>query len=231
MFYHFGPWDLIPIPGLLLALYAQFRLKALYAKYHDVRQSQGMTGVEVARAILDRAGLRNVSIEPCEGELTDHYDPRKRVLRLSGGNFNCSSLSAIGVAAHEAGHALQHKEKYTPLEWRMAIVSGTNFATNAGVILFTIGLFIQPSMGQVVMKIGIWLFSAIVIFQLITLPVEFDASARARKALATLGLVDGKEGEAIRKVLGAAALTYVAALVTAMLQLLRMIAIAQARRR
>lgn len=220
-------YDLIPIPGFLLALYAQFRLRSLYAKYQAVPQSRGATGAEVAQAILDQAGIRNVKIEPCEGELTDHYDPRARVLRLSAANFQTSSLSAIGVAAHEAGHAIQHKEKYAPLDMRMAIVGVTGFATNAGMILFMIGLFIQSG---ILLQIGIWCYSAIVAFQLITLPVEFDASARAKRVLADLGFVNQEEGEAIKKVLGAAALTYVAALAVALLELFRMILIANRRR-
>ncbi len=222
-FYYFGWWDLIPIPGFLLALYAQIKLRSLYAKYRDVPQSQGMTGAQVAQAILNHAGIRHISIEPCEGELTDHYDPKKHVLCLSEENFRTSSLSAIGVAAHEAGHAIQHKEKYAPLEARMAVVGMTGFATNSGMILFMIGLFIRSG---ILLQIGIWLYSAIVVFQLITLPVEIDASARAKKVLANLGFVNREEGEAIKKVLGAAALTYVAGLATAMLELLKMILLA-----
>ncbi len=223
MFFHFGWWDLLPIPGFLLALYAQFKLKSLYAKYHDVPQSRGMTGAEVAQAILDHANIRDVSIEPCEGELTDHYDPRERVLRLSEANFRTSSLSAIGVAAHEAGHAIQHKERYAPLEMRMSIVGMTGIATNAGMILFFVGMIFRSGL---LLQIGIWCYSAIVVFQLITLPVEFDASARAKRVLADLGFVNAEEGVAIKRVLGAAALTYVAALATALLQLLRMILMA-----
>ncbi len=219
MFY-FGWFDLIPIPGFILALYAQFKLRSVYAKYQDVPQSRGMTGAEVAREILDHAGLTQVQIEPIAGELTDHYDPRDRVLRLSESNFQVSSLSAIGVAAHEAGHALQHKEKYAPLEARMAIVGITGFATNAGMILFMIGYMFRSGW---MLQVGIWLYSAIVVFQFITLPVEYDASARAKRVLADLGFVNREEGEAIKKVLGAAALTYVAGLASALLQLLRMI--------
>ncbi|MCC7518013.1 MAG: zinc metallopeptidase [Verrucomicrobiae bacterium] len=226
MFY-FGWWDLIPIPGFLLALYAQFKLRGLYAKYHDVPQSRGLTGAEVAQAILDRAGIANVAIEPCAGELTDHYDPKNRVLRLSEPNFRSSSLSAIGVAAHEAGHAIQHKERYAPLEMRMSIVGATQLATSAGMILFLVGLFLHSGL---MLQIGIWCYSAIVIFQLITLPVEYDASRRAKLVLAEIGLVNRDEGEAIRKVLGAAALTYVAGLATALLELIRMIALANAAR-
>jgi Zn-dependent membrane protease YugP len=226
--FQFYIWDLLPIPGFILALYAQFRLKALYSRYVDVPQSRGMTGAEVARAILDSEGIRNVEIEECPGELTDHYDPRARVLRLSSANFQTSSIAAIGVAAHEAGHAIQHKEKYAPLEIRMSIVGVTNIATNAGWILFFAGfLFSIP----ILLHVGIWLYSAMVIFHAITLPVEFNASARAKQVLARLGMVSGEEGEAIRKMLGAAALTYVAALAVSLLELLRMILIANQRDR
>jgi Zn-dependent membrane protease YugP len=252
MFY-FGWWDIFPIIGFLFALYAQFKLKGLYSKYHEMSQSRGMTGADVAQAILNNAGIStyavreldgsspreetsrsdrmSVGIGMCPGVLTDHYDPRNRILRLSEENFRTSSISAIGVAAHEAGHALQHKEKYALLEMRMSIVGVTGFATNAGMILFMIGLFFHSGMSSTLMQAGIWLYSAIVVFQLITLPVEYDASARAKKALAGLGLVNQEEGEAIRKMLGAAALTYVAALAVAMFELLRMIALANSRDR
>jgi len=222
---------LIPIPGFLMALWAQFKLKGLYAKYHEIPQSKGMTGAEVAQAILDSAGVRDVTIEPCPGQLTDHYDPRNRVLRLSEENFRTSSLSAIGIAAHEAGHAIQHKEKYFPLEMRMSIVGVTGFATNAGMILFMIGLFVHPGLGQKLMQIGIWCYSAIVGFQLITLPVEYNASARAKKVLMNLGFVNREESVAINKMLNAAALTYVAALATALLELIKMIVMANSRNR
>ncbi len=226
----FFDWTFIIIlPGALLSFYAMIKLRSLYAKYQDVPQSNGMTGAEVAQAILDHAGIRDVAIESCAGELTDHYDPRNKVLRLSQANFQTSSLSAIGVAAHEAGHAIQHKEKYAPLDMRMAIVGVTNFASIGGPVLFMIGLFFHSGL---LLQIGIWLFSAIVVFQLITLPVEFDASARAKRILTDLGFVNREEGEIIKKMLNAAALTYVAALVTAILHLLRMILIAnQARNR
>lgn len=223
-FFHW--WDFIPVPGLLIALYAQFKLRSLYSKYRDIPQSNGMTGAEVAQAILDKSGIRDVAIESCHGELTDHYDPKNKVLRLSEANFQTSSLSAIGVAAHEAGHAIQHKEKYAPLEIRMSIVGVTGFATNAGMILFFIGFIFSQGGFGVLMQLGIWLYSAIVVFQLITLPVEYDASARAKRVLADLGFVNQEEGVAIKKMLGAAALTYVAALAVAILELLKMIVMA-----
>jgi uncharacterized protein len=225
--YHYHWSHLLVLPGFLLGLYAMFRLRSLYARYQNVPQSKGVTGAEVAQAILDHEGIRNVSIEPCDGHLTDHYDPKNRVLRLSEANFKSSSLSAIGVAAHEAGHAIQHKEKYAPLEMRMSIIGITGIGSSLSPIIFFVGfLFHSPFM----LQLGIWLFSAVVVFQLITLPVEFDASARAKKVLADLGFINRDEEIAIRKVLNAAALTYVAALVTAMLELLRMIIMANQQR-
>jgi Zn-dependent membrane protease YugP len=217
----------LSIPFLILGgaigLIAMLRLQSTYAKYKNVPQSRGLTGAEVAQAILDKAGIRDVSIEPCPGRLTDHYDPRARILRLSEDNFHTSSIAAIGVAAHEAGHALQHQEKYLPLELRMSVVGITNFSSGAAPLIFALGFFLHmPSM----LQIGIWLYSAIVVFQLITLPVEYDASSRAKRVLADLGLVNREEGEAIRKMLSAAALTYVAALITAILQLIDMIFVA-----
>lgn len=228
MFYHFGWYDLLPIPGVLLALYAQFKMRSLYAKYQDVPQSRNMTGAQVAQAILEHEGIRDVQIEMCEGELTDHYDPRDKVLRLSQANFETSSLSAIGVAAHEAGHAIQHQQKYAPLEMRMSIVGVTNIGSIGGPILFMLGFLFHSG---ILLQIGIWLYSAIVVFQLVTLPVEFDASSRAKRVLADLGFVNREEGDAIKKVLGAAALTYVAAMATAALELVKMIALANMARR
>ncbi|MDD2708278.1 MAG: zinc metallopeptidase [Verrucomicrobiae bacterium] len=225
--YMFHWYELVPIPGVLLGFYAMFKLRSLYSKYQNVPQSKGMTGAEVAQAILDKAGVREVRIEGCEGELTDHYDPRGKVLRLSEANFRTSSLAAIGVAAHEAGHAIQHHVKYAPLETRMAVVGVTNFASISAPILFMIGMFMHSG---ILLQIGIWLFSAIVVFQAITLPVEFNASARAKRVLLEMGIVSRDEEEIVKKLLNAAALTYVAGLVTAALELLKMILYANLQR-
>lgn len=220
-FFHWS--HLIAVPGILLGLFAMFRMKSLFAKYQNVPQSLGMTGEEVAKAILERAGIRDVAIESCPGHLTDHYDPKNKVLRLSEDNFRTSSLAAIGVAAHEAGHAIQDHEKYALLGARMAIVGVTNIGSMASPLIFMAGFWFRNGM---LLNLGIFLFLGIVIFQLVTLPVEFDASARAKKMLNRFGFVNPEEGKIISKLLNAAALTYVAALVTALLELVRMFVLA-----
>jgi Zn-dependent membrane protease YugP len=237
MFYSFDPlfW-LIALPGLLLGLYAQFKLSSTYGKYMRVPADSGLTGAQAARRILDDAGLINVPVEEIPGNLTDHFDPKRGALFLSSANFNERSLSAVGVAAHEAGHALQKQMGYVPLNFRMAIVPVTNFATNAsGLIL--VGSVILRSMHMIagpmfshLMTLGIVLFAITALFQAITLPVEFDASRRAKEQLFRLGIVNGNERAAVSQVLSAAALTYVAALVTALLHLLYWVAVARDRR-
>lgn len=215
----------ILIPGLILSLIASIRVRSTYAKFSEVGNSKNITGRAAARRILDSAGLQNVTIEPVAGSLTDHYDPRSYVLRLSEGVYDSSSISAIGIAAHEAGHAIQHARHYSPLVIRNAIVSVVNIATSASWIIFLIGLFFNNSTGLMLMNLGILLFLGAVIFQLITLPVEYNASARAVEQLGSLGLGDNEDLNGVRKVLSAAALTYVAALLMALLQLFRLIAL------
>jgi Zn-dependent membrane protease YugP len=224
------------IPGLLLGMYAQYRLSSAYGKYMRVPAQSGLTGAQAARRILDNAGLQHVPVEEIPGNLTDHYDPRKEALFLSSPNFNERSLAAVGVAAHEAGHALQKQVGYAPLNFRMAIVPVTNFASRASyfilmgsVILRSLGM-IAGSMFSHLMALGIVLFAIVALFQAITLPVEFDASRRAKEQLFRLGIVSGDERGAVSEVLSAAALTYVAGLVTALLQLLYWISIARNRR-
>jgi Zn-dependent membrane protease YugP len=236
MFYFDPLYLLFAIPGLLLGLYAQFKLSSTYGKYMRVPADSGLTGAQAARRILDDAGLHNVPVEEIPGNLTDHYDPKKEALFLSSANFHERSLSAIGVAAHEAGHALQKQVGYAPLNFRMAIVPVTNFATSASyfilmgsVFLRYMGVIAGPMFSHL-MTLGIVLFAIVALFQAITLPVEYDASRRAKEQLFRLGLVSGGERAAVSKVLGAAALTYVAALVTAMLQLLYWITVARDRR-
>lgn len=237
MMYSFDPlWWLLAIPGLLLGLYAQIKLSSVYSKYMRVGVQSGMSGAEAAREILDNAGLTDIPVEEIPGQLTDHYDPRKRALFLSTNNFHERSLSAVGVAAHESGHALQQQAAYAPLSVRMAIVPVTNFASTASYLIL-MGSFILRSMHFItgatfsnLMTLGIVLFAVVALFQLITLPVEFDASRRAKEQLTRLDIVSAGESPAIRKVLSAAAMTYVAALVTALLQLLYWIAVARDRR-
>lgn len=216
---------LILIPGILFSIFASIKVRTTYKKYSKIGNSKNITGRAAARRILDSAGLSNVKIEPVGGNLTDHYDPRAYVLRLSEGVYDSTSVAAIGIAAHEAGHAIQHARQYSPVVIRNAIVPVVNIATNASWIIFLIGLFFNNDTGWVLMNIGIFLFLGAVIFQIITLPVEYNASSRAVAELGSLNLGDGQDLKGVRKVLGAAALTYVAALLMALLQLFRLIAL------
>jgi len=236
---YFDPlYFLFLIPGLLLGLYAQFKLSGTYRKYMLVPASSGLSGAQAARRILDGSGLMDVSVQEIPGNLTDHFDPKKRALFLSSSNFNERSLAAVGVAAHEAGHALQQQAAYGPMNVRMAIVPVTNFATQAsGLILagsfFLYSMrFISGPMLSHLLTVGIILFAIVALFQAITLPVEFDASRRAKEQLFRLGIVNGDDERAgVSQVLSAAALTYVAGLVTALLQLAYWISVATRSRR
>jgi uncharacterized protein len=219
-------WWLV-IPGVLLGLYAQIRLSSTYNHYVRVGTASGVTGAQAARQILDQAGLYNVEVHEVGGHLTDHYDPRKRGLFLSSENFHGHSLAAVGVAAHEAGHALQHQAAYAPLQMRMALVPITQFASVAYGGIMLLGLVLGAF--SMFLGIVIALFLVITAFQLITLPVEFDASRRAKERLFQLGLVQSAERSGVSKVLNAAALTYVAALVTAVLQLMQFVMLARDR--
>ncbi|MGD0085740.1 MAG: zinc metallopeptidase [Verrucomicrobiota bacterium] len=213
------------IPGLLLGIWAQLKLSHAYGKYSQVPVDSGMTGAEAAREILDRAGLNNVPVEEVPGHLTDHYDPTKRALFLSSNNFHGQTVAAVGVAAHEAGHALQHQAAYGLFNFRMAIVPITQFASMAYMGIFFVGIFL--GLLKVVLPIIIVIFAVITLFQLVTLPVEYDASRRAKEQLFRLGLVHEHERAGVSKVLDAAALTYVAALVSAVLNLLYYITMAR----
>lgn len=217
----------VAIPGVLLGLYAQFRLMSVYGKYARIGTASGLSGAAAARAILNQAGLTQVEVGEVPGHLTDHYDPMRRALFLSSENFHGTSIAAVGVAAHEAGHALQHKEAYAPLQWRMALVPVTRFASAAYMGIFLLG--IVSGLFMKFLGIIIAIFTVIALFQLITLPVEFDASRRAKAQLQRLGLIDGREAPHVGKVLNAAALTYVAALVTSLLELLQWVMIARSR--
>jgi hypothetical protein len=216
------------LPGLLIGLWAQMKLRSAFGKYSQVPVESGLTGAQAARRILDDAGLTDVPVAEVEGHLTDHYDPTKRALFLSSDNFHGNSIAAVGVAAHESGHALQHQAAYAMLNLRMALVPITQFSSSAyGIILF-LG-WIMHGM-NFALPIIIVLFSVITLFQLITLPVEYDASARAKAQLFRLGLVREDERAGVAKVLNAAALTYVAALVTSVLTLLYYISAARGSR-
>lgn len=215
-------WWWLFIPGLLLALYAQVRLSSTYNKYINVGLASGLSGAEAAREILDRSGLSDMPVEEVAGHLTDHYDPLKKALFLSSENYHGRSLAAVGVAAHEAGHALQHKAAYAPLHIRMALVPITNFASQAAMWMGLLGYFMALSK---LALLGVIVFGVLTLFQLVTLPVEFDASSRAKKQLLSLGLIHRDEGHAVSKVLNAAALTYVAAMLQSLLTLLHFILI------
>ena len=230
MFNLFDPvYWLFAIPGLLLGIWAQIKLHHAYGKYSQVPVESGMSGAEAAREILDRAGLASVPVEEIPGRLSDHYDPTKRALFLSSDNFNGRTVAAVGVAAHESGHALQHQAAYGLFNFRMAIVPITQFANTAYVGILLIGMFM--GLLKIVLPIIIATFAVMTLFQLITLPVEYDASRRAKEQLFRLGLVHEQERAGVSKVLDAAALTYVAALVSSMLTLLYYITLARDSRR
>ena len=220
---------LFAIPGLLIGIWAQIKLSSAYGKYSHVPVESGMTGAEAAREILDRAGLNNVPVGEVPGRLSDHYDPAKRALFLSSDIFHGQTVAAVGVAAHEAGHALQHQAAYGLFNFRMAIVPVTQFASMAYMGVFFVGIFL--GLLKIVLPIIIVIFAVITLFQLVTLPVEYDASRRAKEQLFRLGLVHENERAGVSKVLDAAALTYVAALVSSMLTLLYYITLARGSRR
>jgi len=224
MYYGYGydPTFIFLIPAMIFAFYAQTKITSTFNKFLRIRNSNGYTGYEVARRILDANGLYNVPIEMVRGHLTDHYDPRSRVLRLSPDVYNGTSIASAGVAAHECGHAVQHSESYVPLTVRNAIAPIASIGSQAAWFLIFIAFVLNMMQ---LFDLGIYLFSAVVLFQIITLPVEYNASRRAIIALEEYGLVPRDEVYGARKVLSAAALTYVAATVTAVLQLLRLLLI------
>ncbi len=229
MFFWDYTWFLL-IPPLILALYAQARVRSTYGRYSRVPASSKLTAAQVARQILDTRGAQNVAIEKIPGQLSDNYDPRKKVLRLSEAVYDSNSLAALGVAAHEAGHAIQHHERYSPLAIRNAIFPVASIGSTLAFPLFFIGfLFSQKRGPSVLMDIGILLFAGAVFFSVITLPVEFNASRRAMAVLEERGYLSRTEMDGARKVLNAAALTYVAATAMAVMQLVRMILIRDSR--
>jgi Zn-dependent membrane protease YugP len=226
--FFFWDWTLILlVPALLLGVYAQIRVSSTFNRFAQVPAAGGLTGAEGARRILDANGLQGVSIEMVSGRLSDHYDPRGKVLRLSEEVGGRNSLASLGVAAHEVGHALQDAAGYAPMKIRSTLVPAANIGSNVGFILFFIGLIMGRN--PVIMNIGIVLFSVAVLFTIITLPVELNASRRAMTALAATGILVGPEADGARKVLNAAALTYVAAALMAILNLVRLILISRSR--
>lgn len=222
--FYFDRTMLILLPALLISFWAQSKINSTYNKYRNVRTLNGYTGEQVARMMLNEAGLSFVNIEMVNTRLGDHYDPTSKVLRLSPEVYGGTSIAAAGIAAHEVGHAIQHKESYKPLILRNSIVPVVNFGSNISWVLFVIGLFMGSNL---LVNLGIILFSGVVVFQLVTLPVEFNASSRAINILDKRGILYGNEVSDARKVLGAAAMTYVASALMAISQLLRLIAISK----
>lgn len=231
MLYPYGytdPTYVLVIIAFMLSMFASFGVKNTFSKYSGVRNLKGMTGSDAAREILDRNGLYNIRIEHIAGELTDHYDPRANVIRLSDTTYNSATVAAVGVAAHEAGHAVQHSVGYVPIKVRNAIVPAANIGSALSMPLFVLGLIMA---NNTLALTGVVLFSAVLIFQLVTLPVEFDASGRALKILDSTGMLTEEEVGQAKKVLKAAAMTYVAAVASTALQLLRLLLIFNNRKR
>ena len=230
-YYGYGfDWTyLMVLAGAILSLIASAKVNSTFQKYARVRSMSGLTGAQVARRILDRNGLSEIPVEHVSGNLSDHYDPSSRVLRLSDSTYNSPSVAAIGVAAHECGHAIQHKESYGPLKLRTAIVSAANIGSRLGMPIILLGLVFGGG-GSVLVNIGIWVFSLAVLFQIITLPVEFNASNRALAMLDDYGILGQDEKRKAKSVLSAAAMTYVAAAAASILQLLRLMILFGGRR-
>lgn len=214
---------LLVLPALIISIWAQIKVNSTYKKYSDVMARRGITAAEAARRILDADGLHDVTIEHISGHLTDHFDPNAKVIRLSDSVYASTSVAAIGVAAHEAGHAIQHAKGYGPIRLRQAIIPVTKIGSMMAIPLFFLGLLMTL---DIFMLLGIVLYATIAFFQLVTLPVEFNASARALANLRATNMLDSEELSGSKKVLTAAALTYVAALLTSLLTLLRLIALA-----
>ena len=228
-FGYFDPTIWLVLIGVVISLIAQSMVQGTFHKYESVRSRTGMTGAEAARRLLQSQGIYDVDIRPVGGRLTDHYDPRTKTVNLSEAVYHSTSVSAIGVAAHECGHAMQDNEGYVPLRLRASLVPVVNFGSQLSWPLILIGFLIGGA-GSTIVNIGIWMFTLVVLFQLVTLPVEFNASRRAVQLLDRQGILYGEEVGQTRKVLGAAALTYVAAAATSILQLLRLIILFGGRR-
>ena len=219
--YYFDPTYILVLVGAVLCIWAQMRVQSTYRKYSRIRSRSGMTGAQAAQRILQMSGIYDVRIEHVRGELTDHYDPSSKVLRLSDSVYGSDSIAAIGVAAHECGHAVQHDKGYAPLTFRTALVPAANIGSRLGILIILLGVIF--SMNHMLIQIGIWVFALAVLFQVVTLPVEFNASGRALAMLGNYGMMEQDETRGCRKVLSAAALTYVAAAASAILQLLRLV--------
>ena len=228
---YYDPTYFLVLIGVILSLIASARVKSTFNKYSQMRNSRGMTGAQVAEQVLRGAGIYDVRIEHVAGNLTDHYDPRSKVLRLSDSVYGQTSVAAVGVAAHECGHAIQHAKGYGPLKFRNVLVPVANFGAKIAWPLILVGLLINSESAWFIMQAGIIAFSLAVLFQIVTLPVEFNASNRAIRVIADSGIMYGEEIVAAKRVLSAAALTYVAAAASSILQLLRLVLLAGGRRR
>lgn len=231
--YYYGfDWTyLLVLIGAIICMVASANVKSTFSRYSRQRSMTGMTGAEAAQRILNHAGIYDVTIQHISGELTDNYNPKQKTLNLSDAVYNATSVAAIGVAAHECGHAIQHQQEYAPLNIRSAIVPAANIGSRLAWPLILIGLFITSDTGVLLINIGIIAFSLAVIFQLVTLPVEFNASRRALVLLEDCGILSESELPSTKKVLSAAALTYVASAASGILQLLRLILLTNNRRR
>lgn len=226
MFYYYYDWTyILVVVGAVICIAASARVKNVFARYSRVRSHSGMTGREAAEQILHRNGIYDVQVTHIAGNLTDHYNPGNKTLGLSDTVYNSTSVAAIGVAAHECGHAVQHARGYVPLSIRGALVPVANIGSMAAWPLIVIGLFMNGQTALFLLNLGIFLFSAAVLFQIVTLPVEFNASNRAVKVLESSGMLYPDEVGSVKKVLGAAALTYVASAASMILQLLRLMII------
>lgn len=212
------------VPGVVLSMWAQSRVKSAFKKYSQVRSARGMTGAEAAQELLDRAGITDVKVVPTRGMLSDHYNPLNKTLALSEPVYSSNSIAAIGVATHEAGHAIQHARHYAPLWVRSMLVPTAGIGSKLGMYTMMFGLFLSyfasGGLGTNIVLLGAVLFSAVLLFQIVTLPVEFDASARAKVLVVEYGIISAQEREGVNRVLNAAAMTYVAAAISTLLTLL-----------
>ena len=228
-YFYFDPTYILVLIGVIICLIASASMNATFNKYSKVRSYSGMTGREAAERVLQSAGIYDVRVEHVSGNLTDHFDPRSKVLRLSDATYGSQSVAAIGVAAHECGHAIQHARGYAPLSFRSALVPVANFGSTIAWPLVLLGFLFSGETSAFLLNLGILAFSLAVLFQIVTLPVEFNASRRAMQVLGDTGMLYGDELSAARKVLTAAALTYVAGAASAILQLLRIVLLANRR--
>jgi Zn-dependent membrane protease YugP len=219
--YYMDPTYILVLIGAILCIAASGRLNSTYNKYEKIRSKSGMTGAEAAARILSYSGIHDVRIERVSGNLTDHYDPKNKVLRLSDRTYGSTSIAALGVAAHECGHAVQHQEEYIPIRFRNALAPIANISSTLSIPLILLGVIL--GMYSSLVQVGIWVFAIAILFQIVTLPVEYNASSRALVMLQDYGITGGEETASCKKVLSAAALTYVAGVAASLLQLLRLL--------